>query len=864
MGNCISISCQTSSPDFVLSHCVKCISKHTRYVSELGGTLDALKTAFEELTDAKNDLMRRVHVAEQQQRLKRLDTVQRWISRVEAMEAEVNELMLRRTQEVNKLCLWGCCSRNYISSYKFGKKVSEKLAEVTDLQSKGVFEVVAERVLEGPVVEMPLEPTVGLETLFDKVWRDLNHENVGIVGLYGMGGVGKTTLLKKINNNFLETPNDYNVIWVVVSKDHTLENIQNVLGEKIGYSDDAWKRRDSHQKAADIFGVLKRRRFVLLLDDVWERVDLTKLGVPLPDRLNGSKVVFTTRKKDVCYRMHADEKVEVKCLAWDKSWKLFQEMVGEEALNVHPEIPSLAQTVAKECDGLPLALITIGRAMACKTTPQEWNYAIQVLKNSASEFSGMGDEVLPLLKFSYDNLESEKVRSCFLYCALFPEDDMIERNDLIDLWMGEGFLDEYADINGIKNQGYSIIGTLLHACLLEEDGVDHVKMHDVIRDMALWIVSGYGTTTNNSFLVQTKAHLSELPTFEKWNEVSRISLMGNDIESLSGSPLCPNLLTLFLSRNSLCQITDNFFEFMPKLRVLDLSLNWSLTHFSVGIAKLVTLQYLDLSFTGIKEFPRELSNLVLLKQLFLSYSEELDVIPEQIISSFSRLQVLEMLNCGSSEMVVEDSVQCGGNEFLIKELQHLKSLISLRVSIKSVSAFERFLASKNLVSCTQGLFLQHLSGLHFLKLSSLIDLKLLDEFAICHCTSLEIDWGWERLQHSMITGAGCFQKLGQVTIVHCHKLKDLSWLIFVPNLDILFVDDCSALEEIIHLNKLGDGQESINVRKCAELKKLPISSEITKIQNLTIQGEESWWNELEWEDVATRDALLPCFRALRN
>ncbi|GMN73397.1 hypothetical protein TIFTF001_053021 [Ficus carica] len=280
-----------------------------------------------------------------------------------------------------------------------------------------------------------------------------------------------------------------------------------------------------------------------------------------------------------------------------------------------------------------------------------------------------------------------------------------------------------------------------------------------------------------------------------------------------------------MRRNSLCQITDNFFEFMPKLRVLDLSLNWSLSHFSV----------------------------------------------------------------------VEDSVQCGGNELLIKELQLLKSLISLRVSIKSASAFERFLASKNLVSCTQALFLQHLSGLHFLKLSSLIDLKLLDEFVICHCTSLEIDWGWERLRHSMITGAGYFQKLGRVRIEHCHKLKDLTWLIFAPNLNFLWIEDCSALEEIIHLNKLGDGQEvtkhldpfvklktlylfslpslksisgkplpclkTIIVRKCAELKKLPISSEITKIQNLTIRGEESWWNELEWEDVATRDTFLPCFQA---
>ncbi|GMN72895.1 hypothetical protein TIFTF001_056045 [Ficus carica] len=257
-----------------------------------------------------------------------------------------------------------------------------------------------------------------------------------------------------------------------------------------------------------------------------------------------------------------------------------------------------------------------------------------------------------------------------------------------------------------------------------------------------------------------------------------------------------------------------------------------------------------------------------------------------------------MFNCGHSEMVVEDSVQCGGNELLIKELQLLKNLISLRVSIKSVSAFERFLASKNLVSCTQGLFLQHLSGLHFLKVSSLIDLKLLDEFAIYHCTSLEIDWGWKRLQHSMIPGAGCFQKLGRVTIEHCRKLKDLTWLSFVPNLYFLKISNCPAIEEIIHPNKLDDGLELmknlepfvslgylhlynlpslkniyekplthlkfIGVRECMEVKKLPISSDIIEIQNLIIRGEESWWNELEWEDVATRDALRPCFRAFTN
>ncbi|KAM1717384.1 hypothetical protein ACFX11_025223 [Malus domestica] len=95
--------------------------------------------------------------------------------------------------------------------------------------------------------------------------------------------------------------------------------------------------------------------------------------------------------------MGAHKKIKVECLAWDKAWTLFPEKVGDGTLYIHPDIPTLAEVVAKECDGLPLALITVGRAMAGKKTPREWSHGIQVLKRSASELSGMGDEVFPLL-----------------------------------------------------------------------------------------------------------------------------------------------------------------------------------------------------------------------------------------------------------------------------------------------------------------------------------------------------------------------------------------------------------------------------------------------------------------------------------
>ncbi|KAK9232412.1 hypothetical protein WN943_022658 [Citrus x changshan-huyou] len=138
------------------------------------------------------------------------------------------------------------------------------------------------------------------------------EEPAGIVGLYGMGGVGKTTLLTHINNKFLVSSTDFDcVIWIVVSKDLQLEKIQEIVGKKVD----------------------------------------------------------------------------------NDAWELLRQKVGLETLDSHHDILELAQTVAKKCVGLPLALITIGRAIACKRTPREWRYAIQVLRTSAYEFSGSGKDL---------------------------------------------------------------------------------------------------------------------------------------------------------------------------------------------------------------------------------------------------------------------------------------------------------------------------------------------------------------------------------------------------------------------------------------------------------------------------------------
>ncbi|WRX26486.1 Leucine-rich repeat - like 10, partial [Theobroma cacao] len=509
----------------------------------------------------------------------------------------------------------GCFSKNYMSSLRFSKTVSKKLHDVKDLNLKGAFEEVATTVPAALVVERPSDSAIGLESMLNTVWSSFEEKHVGIIGIYGLGGVGKTRLLTEINNRIGLSSGGFEVvIWVVVSKGFYVEKVQDEIAKRIGLSGGTWNDKTPEEKATEIFGVLTKKKFVLLLDDIWERVDLSKVGIPSPTQENGSKLIFTTRSIEVCGQMRADKKIEVTCLPEEKAWQLFEEHVGKDLFDSHPNIRDLAQEVAKECGGLPLALITIGRAMACKTTYEEWKYAIEVLRRSSatSIFQGM--------------------------------DYWIRKERLIDCWIGEGFLDEHDNISQARNQGHHIIGSLIHACLLEEVDDWYVKMHDVIRDMCLWIACTC-EAEKWKFFVQAGYQLTKVPDVGKWTGIKRMSLMDNKIENLREAPNCPDLQTLFLSGNKpLDMIDDDFFQFMCVLKVLDLSRNKGIAEFPMGISKLVSLEYLDLSFTNIRELPIELRALKKLKCLRLQYIDNRIKIPRGLMPGFSKLEILRMID----------------------------------------------------------------------------------------------------------------------------------------------------------------------------------------------------------------------------
>ncbi|XP_019057907.1 PREDICTED: LOW QUALITY PROTEIN: probable disease resistance protein At5g63020 [Tarenaya hassleriana] len=755
MGGCFSVSI---SLDQVLNHASNRLCGDGNYLRSLEKNIDALQTAKEELRSKRNDLSRRV-ASEEYGGRQRLVEVQFWISGAEAIEEQVDVLLAAKANQVQRLCLCGYCSKRFILGYRYGKRVSKMLEKVKDHKSKGVFEVVIGNAPTRAVALRPIQQPTGQEVLLENAWGHLMDDGVGTLGLYGMGGVGKTTLLKQINNKLHEETCKFDiVIWVVVSSVVQVHSIQEEIAEKLGFNNfnsDGWKHKKAQDKAADIYNVLTRKRFVLLLDDIWSKVDLTEIGVPSPTRENGCKVVFTTRSKEVCGRMGANPEIEVECLSSDDAWDLFKKKVGEITLS-HPQIPELAQITFRKCRGLPLALNVIGETMSCKRTVQEWRLAIDTLTSSAIEFSGMEDEILPILKYSYDNLRDEQIKLCFQYCALFPEDYEISKEELAYYRIGEGIIDENEDVEKAMNKCYEVINTLICSCLLMDDNIEWVKMHDVTREMALWVASDLGKQTEY-FVVQAGFKLHQIPKVKNWSDVRWVSLMQNEIDEIStDSPQCFELETLLLQDNEFVKLSGDFFMCMSRLLVLDLSRNKNLNELPEEISELVSLRYLNLSGTKKKRLSVGIQKVEKLIHLNVESAYELETILG--ISCLSSLKILRMFGSG---VIIDVDV--------VKELQELGDLQVLTIK----------------------------------------------------CVTREMNRGREKGTRKRATvlarrqpSRQLFLNLRQLKIFSCRGARDLTRLMMnAPNLVLLTVSGCENMEEIVKKEKAEEAGHAIPFEK---------------------------------------------------
>jgi disease resistance protein RPS2 len=876
MGNFV---CIEISGDQMLDRIIRCLCGKG-YIRNLEKNLRALQREMEDLRATQHEVQNKV-AREESRHQQRLEAVQVWLDRVNSIDIECKDLLSVSPVELQKLCLCGLCSKYVCSSYKYGKRVFLLLEEVTKLKSEGNFDEVSQPPPRSEVEERPTQPTIGQEEMLKKAWNRLMEDGVGIMGLHGMGGVGKTTLFKKIHNKFAETGGTFDiVIWIVVSQGAKLSKLQEDIAEKLHLCDDLWKNKNESDKATDIHRVLKGKRFVLMLDDIWEKVDLEAIGIPYPSEVNKCKVAFTTRDQKVCGQMGDHKPMQVKCLEPEDAWELFKNKVGDNTLRSDPVIVGLAREVAQKCRGLPLALSCIGETMASKTMVQEWEHAIDVLTRSAAEFSDMQNKILPILKYSYDSLEDEHIKSCFLYCALFPEDDKIDTKTLINKWICEGFIGEDQVIKRARNKGYEMLGTLIRANLLTNDRGFvkwHVVMHDVVREMALWIASDFGKQKEN-YVVRARVGLHEIPKVKDWGAVRRMSLMMNEIEEITCESKCSELTTLFLQSNQLKNLSGEFIRYMQKLVVLDLSHNPDFNELPEQISGLVSLQYLDLSWTRIEQLPVGLKELKKLIFLNLCFTERLCS-----ISGISRLLSLRWLSLRESNV--------HGDASVLKELQQLENLQDLRIteSAELISLDQR-LAKLISVLRIEG-FLQKPFDLSFLASMEnlyglLVENSYFSEINI-KCRESETESSYLHINPKI----PCFTNLTGLIIMKCHSMKDLTWILFAPNLVNLDIRDSREVGEIINKEKAINLTSIITpfqklerlflyglpklesiywsplpfpllsnivVKYCPKLRKLPLNAtSVPLVEEFEIRMDPpEQENELEWEDEDTKNRFV--------
>lgn len=867
--------------------------KHVAHVKHLGKRLEELRTAMDDLSDHRDDVRIRVEMGVRSQREMVTKRVEKWLSKVETIEQQVIALIHEGNLQVERKCL-GCCPRNLQKAYKIGKKVLNKTAEVKELLQNGYFATLTRRLspLSSPstapgspqmMAQFPMENTVGLDSKVEDVWEKIEDGNVGIIGLYGIGGVGKTTLLKKINNEFsIRDPVFDSVIWVTQSEATKVEEFQDIVRRKLEISDDTWQKcSNENDRACEISRLLSRTRFVLLLDDVRKgffKSQLTSLGIPLPNKGNGCKIIFTTRSEELCGYLGAQGRIKVECLPPEQALSLFSMTVGEDILNSNPEIPKLAEIVTARCSGLPLALLTVGSVMASRKSYHDWICAVEMLQSYPSEFSGMGDLVFPPIKFSYDSLTSPIARKCFLYCSIFPENCTISVDELIDIWIGEGLLDG----TNPRRQGEFIIRTLKLSCLLEGDeSMESVWMHEMIRDMALWLARDE-EKNKNKVLVARSGTLTD-QEFSKWADSSWVSVWGSsDKEIIHYPPTCPNLSTLLIRDTLVNAFPGGFFEFMTGLKALDLSGNQELVELPPEIGRLRILQYLNLSLTSITKLPTGLSNLRNLRCLLLDYTTHLkEIPPKEVMSCLSLLQVYSKMN-GVMEYFDEVKVSVDDELAFLEVLEGFSCMNKICITIFCHPSVEKIFSSYSKRSCIRKLKLIDCTGLTSLRVvHALPNLGKLEIFRCCSLREIRFSYRDE------------FHNLRQVHVGVCPLLPNLNCLAYARNLEILTILDCQSMKQVISEEEIaGDGQDTsegrvlfkvfpklkmlsltclpsleticrytkpfssaieIEVSRCPCLRQLPFDNESVDLLK-KIRGELEWWAALDWYSYSVMEA----------
>ncbi|WKA03395.1 hypothetical protein VitviT2T_021506 [Vitis vinifera] len=635
------------------------------------------------------------------------DYVCKWLTRADGFIQDACKF-LEDEKEAQKSCFNGLCP-NLKSRYQLSREARKKARVAVQMHGDGQFVRVSYR---APLQEIRSAPSEALRSrvlTLDEVMEALRDAKINKIGVWGLGGVGKTTLVKQVAEQAAQEKLFDKVVTAAVLQTPDLKKIQGELADLLGMK---FEEESEQGRAARLYQRMNNEKTILIiLDDIWAKLDLEKIGIPSPDHHKGCKLVLTSRNEHILSNeMDTQKDFRVQPLQEDETWILFKNTAGSIE---NPELQPIAVDVAKECAGLPLAIVTVATALKGEKSVSIWEDArLQLKSQTSTNITGLTSNVYSSLKLSYEHLKGIEVKSFFLLCGLISQNDF-HIWDLLKYGVGLRLFQGTNTLEEVKNRIDTLVNNLKSSNLLLETGHNAVvRMHDLVRSTARKIASDQ----HHVFTLQnTTVRVEGWPRIDELQKVTWVSLHDCDIHELPEGLVCPKL-ELFgcydVNTNSAVQIPNNFFEEMKQLKVLHLSrmqlpsLPLSLQCLTnlrtlcldgckvgdiVIIAKLKKLEILSLMDSDMEQLPREIAQLTHLRMLDLSGSSKLKVIPSDVISSLSQLENLCMANSFTQWEGEGKSNAC------LAELKHLSHLTSLDIQIPDAKLLPKDIVFDTLV-----------------------------------------------------------------------------------------------------------------------------------------------------------------------
>ncbi|KAH7854931.1 hypothetical protein Vadar_019276 [Vaccinium darrowii] len=308
-------------------------------------------------------------------------------------------------------------------------------------------------------------------------------------------------------------------------------------------------------------------KYLIILDDIWEKLDVMAIGIPITDVNKKCKVLLTSRDKDLLLIKMKVDSFAIEELPEAETWDLFKKKVGN-SFESDPEMDFIAHALCKRCQGLPVAINAIGAALEGKLV-HVWKDALAKMERyELMDIEGIDPSVWAYLRLSYDFL-SENAKSCFLLCCLFRDDAEIQIGDLTRHCLARRLLFRNPrTLEEVRNSVSTVIDVLKSASLLLAGSDNNfVRIHDIIREVGISIAR-----EEKAFYVELGAlHWPENPIDRP--PYSAISLISGRIEALPTKLTCPKLHTLMFENSKLLdlEVPDEFFSEMTQLSVLVLT-----------------------------------------------------------------------------------------------------------------------------------------------------------------------------------------------------------------------------------------------------------------------------------------------------